>query len=125
MLYAVAEKLCNCIFFSFLGELDEQKLRALQLNSWQLFRLLQAQLPELSCTNFPCDSFITNNGPTISECKGNKEKLFCCLYLNATTLHDAWRAEVGTKYATILLFHVFNKFYKKYLLTFFHLPFIF
>lgn len=75
---------------------DEQKLRALQLNSWQLFRLLQAQLPELSCTNFPCDSFITNSGPTISECKGSKEKLFCCLYLNATTLHDAWRAEVGT-----------------------------
>ncbi|CAK8537153.1 unnamed protein product [Lathyrus sativus] len=76
---------------------DEQNLRALQLNSWQLFRLLQAQLPDLSCRKFPCDAFITNSGPTISECKGSKEKLFCCLYLNAATLHDTWRAEVVIK----------------------------
>ncbi|WJX61884.1 hypothetical protein P8452_46933 [Trifolium repens] len=76
---------------------DDQKLRALQLNSWQLFRLLQAQLPDLSCRNFPCDSLITDSGPTISECKGSKEKLFCCLYLNAAALHDAWRAEVVIK----------------------------
>ncbi|XP_027360713.1 GPI ethanolamine phosphate transferase 2 isoform X2 [Abrus precatorius] len=73
---------------------DDQKLRALQLNSWQLFRLLQAQLPGLSCRNFPCDAFVTNSGPTVSECKGSKEKLFCCLYLNAATLHDAWKAKV-------------------------------
>ncbi|GAU23333.1 hypothetical protein TSUD_237870, partial [Trifolium subterraneum] len=76
---------------------DEQKLRALQLNSWQLFRLLQAQLPDLSCRKLPCDSFITDSGPTISECKGSKEKLFCCLYLNAAALHDAWSAEVVIK----------------------------
>ncbi|KAG5059201.1 hypothetical protein JHK87_000230 [Glycine soja] len=76
---------------------DDQKLRALQLNSWQLFRLLQAQLPGLSCRNFPCDAFVTNSGPTISECKGSKEKLFCCLYLNAATLHDAWKAKVVTR----------------------------
>lgn len=74
--------------------LDDQKLRALQLNSWQSFRLLQAQLPGLSCRNFPCDTFITNSGSTISECKGSKEKLFCCLYLNAATLHDAWKTKV-------------------------------
>ncbi|XP_020217261.1 GPI ethanolamine phosphate transferase 2 isoform X1 [Cajanus cajan] len=73
---------------------DDQKLRALQLNSWQLFRLLQTQLSSLSCRNFPCDAFVTNSGPTISECKGSKEKLFCCLYLNAATLHDAWKAKV-------------------------------
>ncbi|XP_061352050.1 GPI ethanolamine phosphate transferase 2-like isoform X3 [Gastrolobium bilobum] len=73
---------------------EDQKLRALQLNSWQLFRLLQAQLPGLSCRNFPCDAFYTNSEHTISECKGSKEKLFCCLYFNAATLHDAWKAEV-------------------------------
>jgi hypothetical protein len=123
----VAAKLCNCFFFLFyfFGDLDDQKLRALQLNSWQLFRLLQAQLPDLSCRNFPCDSLITDSGPTISECKGSKEKLFCCLYLNAAALHDAWRAEVVIKYATILLFHIFTKFYKKYLPTSFHLSFVF
>ncbi|KAL5078981.1 hypothetical protein RYX36_007402 [Vicia faba] len=76
---------------------DEQSLRALQLNSWQLFRLLQAQLPDLSCRKFPCDAFITNSGPTISECKGSKEELFCCLYSNAATLHDTWRAEAVIK----------------------------
>ncbi|KAE9613326.1 putative Type I phosphodiesterase/nucleotide pyrophosphatase/phosphate transferase [Lupinus albus] len=76
---------------------DVQKLRALQLNSWQLFRLLQAQLPGLSCRNFPCDAFVTNSGHTISECKGSMEKLFCCLYLNAATAHDAWKAKVVTR----------------------------
>lgn len=80
------------------NEADDQKLRALQLNSWQLFRLLQAQLPGLSCRNFPCDAFITNNGPTISECKGSKEKFFCCLYLNAATLHDAWKAKAVVRF---------------------------
>ncbi|XP_019445399.1 PREDICTED: GPI ethanolamine phosphate transferase 2 isoform X2 [Lupinus angustifolius] len=76
---------------------DVQKLRALQLNSWQLFRLLQAQLPGLSCRNFPCDAFVTSSGHTISECKGSMEKLFCFLYLNAATAHDAWKAEVVTR----------------------------
>ncbi|MED6174674.1 hypothetical protein PIB30_071274, partial [Stylosanthes scabra] len=74
---------------------DEQKLRALQLNSWQLFRLLQAQLPGLSCRNFPCDVFVSDGVSSIGECKGSDEKLFCCLYLNAATLHDAWKAKVA------------------------------
>ncbi|XP_047152506.1 GPI ethanolamine phosphate transferase 2 isoform X1 [Vigna umbellata] len=77
---------------------DDQKLRALQLNSWQLFRLLQAQLPGLSCRNLLCDTFITNSEPTISECKGREEKLFCCLYVNAATLHDAWKAKVFSRF---------------------------
>lgn len=94
--------------FCFFGVLDDQKLRALQLNSWQLFRLLQAQLPGLSCRNFPCDTFITNSGSTISECKGSKEKLFCCLYLNAATLHNAWKTKVVIGYVTILLCQDFN-----------------
>lgn len=72
-------------------------MRALQLNSWQLFKLLQTQLPDLSCRKFPYNAFISNRGPTISECKGSKEKLFYCLYLNAATIHDTWRAEVVIK----------------------------
>ncbi|KAI5430437.1 hypothetical protein KIW84_034860 [Lathyrus oleraceus] len=76
---------------------DEQGLRALQLNSCQLFRLLQAQLPDLSYRKLPCDAFITNSGPTISECKSSKVKLFCCLYLSAATLRDTWRAEAVIK----------------------------
>ncbi|XP_057448555.1 GPI ethanolamine phosphate transferase 2 isoform X2 [Lotus japonicus] len=93
------------------SQTDDQKLRALQLNSWQLFRLLQAQMPGLSCRSFPCDAFITNSGTTIDECKGSKEKLFCCLYLNAATLHDAWKAEVVTSTegykATVAAYHEF------------------
>ena len=120
IIYVVTAKLSIFIFFLFFPfcffcELDDQKLRALQLNSWQLFRLLQAQLPGLSCRNFPCDAFVTNSGPTVSECKGSQEKLFCCLYLNAATLHDAWKAKVATGYVTILLYQVFNKLHNKYL----------
>lgn len=108
-----------CFLFLLLGELDEQKLRALQLNSWQLFRLLQAQLPGLSCRNFPCDGFVSDGGPSVGECKGSDEKLFCCLYLNAATLHDGWKAKVANRYAAILMYQVFNKFLNKYLLTMF------
>ncbi|KAF7809356.1 GPI ethanolamine phosphate transferase 2 isoform X1 [Senna tora] len=77
---------------------DDKKLRALELNSWQLFRLLQAQLPGLSCKNFPCDAHITDSGPEVSECNGSKEKMFCCLYLNAAILHDAWKTEVVSRF---------------------------
>ncbi|KAG6647002.1 GPI ethanolamine phosphate transferase 2 isoform X1 [Carya illinoinensis] len=72
---------------------DEQHLKALELNSWQLFRLLQAQLPGLSCENSPCESFIDDQGPRKSKCNGNLENMICCLYLNATVLHSSWKSK--------------------------------
>ncbi|XP_018806744.1 GPI ethanolamine phosphate transferase 2 isoform X2 [Juglans regia] len=72
---------------------DEQHLKALELNSWQLFRLLQAQLPGLSCENSPCESFIDDQGPRKSKCNGNLENMICCLYLNAAVLHSSWKSK--------------------------------
>ncbi|XP_028754540.1 GPI ethanolamine phosphate transferase 2 isoform X1 [Neltuma alba] len=94
---------------------DDKKLRALQLNSWQLFRLLQAQLPGLSCKNFPCEDFITDSGSGVSECNGSKEEMFCCLYLNAAALHDAWKTKVISRFnstdssSVIAAYHEFLK----------------
>lgn len=100
-------KLCSFFFLyhflNFFYGLDGQKLRALELNSWQLFRLLQAQLPGLSCKKFPCDAFITDSGPRVSECNGSEEKMFCCLYLNAATLHDAWKTKVVSRWICDIL----------------------
>lgn len=81
------------LFFNFFGGADDKNLQALQLNSWQLFRLLQAQLPGLSCKSFPCETFVSDSRSGVSECNGSKEEMFCCLYLNAATLHDAWKTK--------------------------------
>ncbi|KAF3963252.1 hypothetical protein CMV_012337 [Castanea mollissima] len=70
---------------------DDQQLKALELNSWQLLRLLQAQLPGLSCENSPCDGFSDDQGCRINKCSGNIENTICCLYLKATMLHSSWR----------------------------------
>ncbi|KAL4644372.1 hypothetical protein ACB092_02G160000 [Castanea dentata] len=70
---------------------DDQQLKALELNTWQLLRLLQAQLPGLSCENSPCDGFNDDQGCRINKCSGNIENTICCLYLKATMLHSSWR----------------------------------
>ncbi|XP_022133279.1 GPI ethanolamine phosphate transferase 2 isoform X2 [Momordica charantia] len=65
---------------------DMQQLRALQLNSWQLLRLLQKQVPSFSCRSGPCDGFSGDQG---YNSNGSMEK-FCRLYLRAAVLHDSW-----------------------------------
>ncbi|XP_062178247.1 GPI ethanolamine phosphate transferase 2 isoform X3 [Alnus glutinosa] len=72
---------------------DDQQLKALELNSWQLLRLLQAQLPGLSCENSPCDSFSDVQGSRKSKCNGNIEIMVCCLYRNAAVLHNSWKSK--------------------------------
>ncbi|KAL0461423.1 UNVERIFIED_CONTAM: GPI ethanolamine phosphate transferase 2 [Sesamum latifolium] len=63
---------------------DEQQLRILELNSWQLLRLLQTHLNELGCGRFSCKSGRgQNDGP---------ERL-CCSYLDATALHESWKSK--------------------------------
>ncbi|XP_054809274.1 GPI ethanolamine phosphate transferase 2 isoform X2 [Prosopis cineraria] len=95
---------------------DDKKLRALQLNSWQLFRLLQAELPGLSCKNFPCEDLIADSAFGVGECNGRKEEVFCCLYLNAATLHDTWKTKVISRFngtenssSVIAAYHKFLK----------------
>ncbi|XP_031376698.1 GPI ethanolamine phosphate transferase 2 isoform X2 [Punica granatum] len=62
---------------------QEQQLRAMELNSWQLLSLLQVQLPGMRCINF-------NKELVVSKCSGSVEKKFCCLYQNAAALHRSW-----------------------------------
>ncbi|XP_015890563.3 GPI ethanolamine phosphate transferase 2 isoform X2 [Ziziphus jujuba] len=72
---------------------DDQQLRALELNSWQLLRLLEAQLPGLSCGSSPYDGLIYEQGSRISKCNGSLEKVFCCLYMHAAFLHSSWMSK--------------------------------
>ncbi|KAI3992030.1 hypothetical protein MKX01_014921 [Papaver californicum] len=72
---------------------DDQKLRALELNSWQLLRLMQAQLPALSCGSYPCDDYDGAQCSGIKVCKVSIEQKFCCLFSKATTLHSSWTSK--------------------------------
>ncbi|XP_038881646.1 GPI ethanolamine phosphate transferase 2 isoform X3 [Benincasa hispida] len=65
---------------------DMHQLRALQLNSWQLLRLLQKQVPGFQCGSFPCDGFSDDQGYNSDDVM---EK-FCRMYLHAAVLHDSW-----------------------------------
>ncbi|KAJ6732747.1 PHOSPHATIDYLINOSITOL GLYCAN-RELATED [Salix koriyanagi] len=74
---------------------DDKQLRVLELNSWQLLRLIQAQLPGLSCRNLPSHNGFTDGlASTIVECSGSMEKMLCCLYMNAVNLHSSWKSKV-------------------------------
>lgn len=72
--------------FDFLT--DEQKIRTLELNSWQLFWLLKAQLPGLSCGSVLSTSAAQLPEKTI--CSGSDEDMFCCLFINAAAVHNVW-----------------------------------
>ncbi|CAI9111460.1 OLC1v1011684C3 [Oldenlandia corymbosa var. corymbosa] len=90
---------------------DEQ-LRVMELNSWQLFKLLQAQSPNLECKHFKCDVQMDDSGYRISQDYGSVEKMFCCLYLGAATAHESLKSpSTGrTEYdKTFLAYHEFLK----------------
>ncbi|PQQ18194.1 GPI ethanolamine phosphate transferase 2 isoform X2 [Prunus yedoensis var. nudiflora] len=72
---------------------DDQQLKALELNSWQLLRLLQAQMPGLSCRNYLCDDFSDDQESKITKCSGSMGKMFCCLYTNAALLQNSWMSK--------------------------------
>ena len=93
------------MFFLFLMNLDDQQLKALELNSWQLLRLLQAQLPGLSCENSLCDGFSDDQGFRINKCSGNIENTICCLYLKATMLHSSWRLKDVSRWVHDAIYH--------------------
>ncbi|XP_048128451.1 GPI ethanolamine phosphate transferase 2 isoform X3 [Rhodamnia argentea] len=70
---------------------DADKMRALELNSWQLLRLLHAQLSGLPCEHELVEDFTGDRKSVVSECSGNIEQVFCCLYQNAAILHKSWK----------------------------------
>ncbi|KAI9165742.1 hypothetical protein LWI28_019692 [Acer negundo] len=72
---------------------DDHQLRALELNSWQLLRLLQAQLSGLSCGSIPCNGVGDSQRSGTSDCNGSIEKMLCCLYMNAAVLHSSWKSK--------------------------------
>lgn len=76
---------------------DDQRLRTLELNSWQLLRLLQAQLPGLSCGSFSSDVIRDDQWPAITKCDGSDEGMFCCLFLNAAALHKSWKSKMVSR----------------------------
>ncbi|KAK9713118.1 hypothetical protein RND81_06G004100 [Saponaria officinalis] len=70
---------------------DGERLRALELNSWQLLRLLKAQLPHLSCAESAFGSPDNTRWSQLSHCSTNNEEMFCCLYSKTTVLHKSWK----------------------------------
>ncbi|GLU20549.1 hypothetical protein SLE2022_367420 [Rubroshorea leprosula] len=76
---------------------DDQQLRALELNSWQLLRLLQEELPGLPCQKFPCDGFSNHQGSCTNECDHSIERKLCSLYKNAAELHSSWKSKKGSQ----------------------------
>lgn len=69
---------------------DDQLLRILELNSWQLLRLLQVQIHGLTCAN-SCD--VLSNDPGITECNGGDQEMLCCLFAKAVALHKSWKSK--------------------------------
>lgn len=79
----------NLIAETFHSLTDEQQLRALELNSWQLLRLLQVQLPDLLCGSFSCHDIGDDHGDRKYD--GNVEEICFCLYQDAAALHNSWK----------------------------------
>ncbi|VVB10657.1 unnamed protein product [Arabis nemorensis] len=80
---------------------DYEQLRALELNSWQLLRLMQAQIPSSLFGGFSCNCLLDRTCKgldlDISECSGEKEKQLICLFRNAAVLHGIWKSKKLTE----------------------------
>ncbi|KDO60591.1 hypothetical protein CISIN_1g0423853mg, partial [Citrus sinensis] len=94
----------------------DHQLRALELNSWQLFRLLDAQISCLSCANISLNDFSDGQPSVTTECNDSLEKMFCCLYMNAAVLHSTWKSKKVSQSSswedynsTVIAYHKFLK----------------
>ncbi|XP_021841060.1 uncharacterized protein [Spinacia oleracea] len=96
---------------------DGQLLRALELNSWQLLRLLKAQLPGLSCvvsaSGYPADT----RWSKVSLCSGTVEEMFCCLYSKAASLHTFWKSSTTSRSDSGLHYNHTVNAYHDFLMT--------
>ncbi|KAF3790065.1 GPI ethanolamine phosphate transferase 2 [Nymphaea thermarum] len=68
---------------------DEQKLRALELSSWQLLRLVQTHFPKLPCGGHLCSESIQED---TGDCDDSFEAKICCLFRKAAVLHRSWKS---------------------------------
>ncbi|KAF9603908.1 hypothetical protein IFM89_038818, partial [Coptis chinensis] len=75
---------------SFVSLTEGEQLRALELNSWQLLRLLQAILPGVQCGDRFCGDMNNLINLESSECEGSVEQILCCLFSKAAALHNNW-----------------------------------
>ncbi|XP_072985914.1 uncharacterized protein [Typha latifolia] len=78
---------------------DDQKLRALELNSWQLLRLLQAHLPALRCGDSRCVSH--EQGLEVNRPTGSAKQILCDLFSKAVAAHNSWRVHQGIDFETV------------------------
>ncbi|PHT31247.1 hypothetical protein CQW23_27584 [Capsicum baccatum] len=97
----------------------DQQLRLLELNSWQLLRLLQAQLPGLVCENFLCDSFWDDKSER-TRGYSSLEENFCCLFMRAADLHRSWKSREEKRsacedncHSTVVAYHDFLRTARK------------
>ncbi|XP_027077180.1 GPI ethanolamine phosphate transferase 2 [Coffea eugenioides] len=91
---------------------DDERLRLMELNAWQLLQLLQAQLPGLECEISKCNVHRDGNGSEIRQDYSTVEEMFCCLYLHAATVHKSMRSDSpgGDEYgSTFLAYREFLK----------------
>ncbi|KAG9450826.1 hypothetical protein H6P81_010791 [Aristolochia fimbriata] len=72
---------------------DEQQLRAIELNSWQLVRLLLAELPHLFCGNSPSKDVVYEQALMTTRCNHSNEEKLYCFFLKAVASHEIWKHE--------------------------------
>ncbi|XP_060184142.1 GPI ethanolamine phosphate transferase 2 isoform X1 [Lycium barbarum] len=88
----------------------DQQLRLLELNSWQLLRLLEAQLPGLVCENFSCDDFRDDKSER-TRGYSSLEETFCCLYMKAADLQRSRKSgeqkSEDNFHSTLVAYHNF------------------
>ncbi|PHT99915.1 hypothetical protein BC332_29703 [Capsicum chinense] len=106
-------------YHDFLRTAIDQQLRLLELNSWQLLRLLQAQLPGLVCENFLCDSFWDDKSER-TRGYSSLEENFCCLFMRAAELHRSWKSREEKRsacedncHSTVVAYHDFLRTARK------------
>ncbi|CAA7401578.1 unnamed protein product [Spirodela intermedia] len=69
---------------------DVQRLRALEINSFQLLRLLQSYIPDVLCEDL-CVGLNNAHNLGISPSTGSVKENFCHLFSNAVNFHNSWK----------------------------------
>lgn len=91
--------ICSYIkaFLYLLKTTDGQLLRALELNSWQILRLLGAHLPGLLCGNPPCGGSGDGN-LEINKCDGTIATKLCGLFSKAMAFYDSLKTKTSSSW---------------------------
>uniref|UniRef100_A0A1D1XEH9 GPI ethanolamine phosphate transferase 2 n=1 Tax=Anthurium amnicola TaxID=1678845 RepID=A0A1D1XEH9_9ARAE len=79
---------------------DEQRLRAMELNSWQLLWLLQAHLPGFLCENSYYIDLSDAQSLGINKSIGSVKERLHQLFLKAMNLHNSWKFLKGSNFVS-------------------------